>query len=60
MPEIGPELAQALAVVTAATADACRLPGLTEVPVPARAGDRRTRRRGLGPGYRGLAIRPEE
>jgi len=65
--EIGPELAQALAVVTAATTDARRLLGLTGVPAsatvpaqPARAGDRRTRRRGLGPGYQGLATRSEE
>jgi hypothetical protein len=65
--EIGPELAQALAVVAAATTDACLILGLTELPAPAtvpaqpvRAGDRRTRRRGLGPGYRGLATRPED
>lgn len=61
---IGPELAQALAVVTAATTDVRRLLGLTGVPAPAtvpaqpaRAGDRRTRRRGLGPGHQGLATR---
>jgi len=64
--EIGPELAQALAMVTTATTDARRILGLTELSAPAtvpaqpaRAGDRRTRRRGLGPGYRGLTTRPE-
>ncbi|MGA5508931.1 hypothetical protein [Streptomyces umbrinus] len=60
--ELGPEAAQALAAVTAATGDVRRILGLAvsvaeapaaEVPAP-RNGRQATKRRGLGPGFRGI------
>ena len=61
---LGPEVAKALATVTAATADVRQRLGLADdkesaaaVPVSVPRNARRPQRRGLGPGFKG--IRPD-